>query len=165
MDVHSGTNGKRPLTTVAALFDELCLRWAREADVVVQQQGRLEPTLVLLPRDQSADEVAVRLEGLRGNLAERGAALVAELRPQTEMHDPAGLVFMTQMRLGDADQPDGVVVYVSLGAAAVRRALGYLVVERAEGHRELRRADTDPPAESFAWLDALIARPPPPEEF
>jgi uncharacterized protein (DUF849 family) len=132
--------------SVAALFDALCLRWVREADVVFQQTGALPPTLVVLPRDAAADEVAIRVDGLRGNLVERGPAVVEELRPSVAPYDPAGLVFMTEVR-------DGAVVYVTLGS--LRRAVGLRVVPGEVP--SLTRADDDPPVEHFAWLDALLA--------
>lgn len=156
--------------TIARLFDELCLRWAREADVVAQESGAVPTTLVLLPRDQAADEVPIRLEGLRGNLVERAATIVAELRPQTAAYDPAGLVLMLEARLGIDDDAlpdpaathsgqgvDGVVVYVTLGHAGLRRALAYRLRQRADGTRSLERAEVDPPLEHFSWLDALLA--------
>lgn len=170
MDARPGPNGASPGGTVQLLFDELCLRWVREADVVVQQNGTVAPTLVLLPREKEADEVAIRLDGLRGNLVERADALVAELRPQTDQHDPAGLVLMLEARLGvGTESPpaavdtghagegaDGVVVYVSLGHPTLRRALGYRVHRPAAGPPSLVRLDADPPVEHFAWLDALL---------
>ena len=137
------------VATVEELFDALCLRWVREADVVYQQTGAVVPTLVVLPRDTRADEVAIRVEGLRGNLVERAPAIVAELRPAVEPHDPAGLVFLTTVR-------DGVAVYVTLGTAPLRRALGLRVVPGAPP--SLARGDADPPVEHFDWLDALLAR-------
>jgi hypothetical protein len=133
---------------VAALFDDLCLRWAREADVVYQQQGTVPPTVVVLPRDAAADEVAIRVDGLRGNLVERAAAIVSELRPAVTPYDPAGLVFMTEVR-------DHVIVYVTLGADPWRRAVGLRVVPGAPA--SLARADHDPPVDHFSWLDALLA--------
>lgn len=163
----TGPGPTEPSAAVRALFDQLCLRWAREADVVVQQQGALAPTLVLLPRDRERDEVAIRLEGLRGDLAARGAALVAELRPQTAAHDPAGLVLMTELRLGAEAAPvpgvagqgtDGVAVYVSLGHPMLRRALGYRIARGADGLSRLEQVD-DPPVAGFSWLDGLLRRP------
>ncbi|HVF19292.1 MAG TPA: hypothetical protein VNA14_03515 [Mycobacteriales bacterium] len=154
---------------IEVLFDELCLRWVREADVVVQQTGSLPATLVLLPRDKSVDEVAIRLEGLRGNLLERADALVAELRPQTDPHDPAGLVLMIEARLGVAggaadpgaahsgQGTDGAVVYVSLGHAALRRATALRVRRSPDGTTSLERTDVEAPVEHFAWLDALLS--------
>ena len=154
------------------LFDELCLRWVREADVVVQQTGSLPATLVLLPRDKAVDEVAIRLEGLRGNLVERADALVRELRPQTDPHDPAGLVLMIEARLGidsgatDAGAThagqgaDGAVVYVTLGHPALRRATPLRVRRSPDGTTSLERTDVDAPVEHFSWLDALL-RPAP----
>jgi hypothetical protein len=133
---------------VERLFDELCLRWVREADVVFQQNGALAPTLVVLPRDATADEVAIRVDGLRGNLAERGPAIAAELRPAVAPYDPAGLVLLLPVR-------DDVAVYVTLGADPYRRALGLRVVPGEPP--ALARADTDPPVEHFAWLDTLLA--------
>ncbi len=159
--------------TIDVLFDELCLRWVREADVVVQQTGALAATLVLLPRDKAVDEVAIRLEGLRGNLLERADALVRELRPQTDPHDPAGLVLMIEARLGiaagdgaggvtDGDAThagqgsDGAVVYVSLGHPALRRTTALRVRRSPDGTTALERADVDAPVEHFSWLDALL---------
>ena len=157
---------------IAALFDELCLRWAREADVVLQQTGALPPTLVLLPRDVAADEVAIRIDGLRGNLVARADAIVSELRAQSAPHDPAGIVLMLEARLGvDGAAPlpadavvaehsgagtDGAVVYVSLGHPALRRALGFRVRRTAGAPATLVRTDDDPPVEHFAWLDRLL---------
>ena len=139
------------MTDVAALFDELCLRWVREADVVYQQTGAVTPTLVVLPRDAAADEVAFRLDGLRGNLVERSAAILDDLRPAVAPYEPAGLVFLTAVR-------DDVAVYVTLGQPRLRRALWLRVVPGEPP--SLTRADTDPPTEHFAWLDALLeARP------
>jgi hypothetical protein len=132
---------------VTELFDDLCLRWLREADVVYQQTGTVAPTLVVLPRDAAADEVAVRVDGLRGNLVERSAAIVEELRPVVAPHDPAGLVFLTEVR-------DGAAVYVTLGAPPFRRAMGLRIVPGEPP--SLTRTDTDPPVEHFAWLDALL---------
>lgn len=141
---------------VAGLFDQLCLRWAREADVVVQQEGTLAPTLVVLPRDKDVDEVAIRLDGLRGNLSERAPALLAEIRPQTDPLVPAGIVLLMPMRLGAGGSgPDGVAVYVSLGTPALRRALGYLLDRRSDGVVTLKRTD-DPDPALFSWLDALL---------
>ncbi len=143
--------------SIDTLFDELCLRWAQEADVVAQQLGTVEPRLVLLPRDVTADEVAIKLDGLRGNLAERADALVAELRPTTSKHDPAGLVFLAQLRLGgDPSVPEQVVVYVSLGQPDLRRALGYRFADDGTGTKRLERLPDDPPVAMFAWLDALL---------
>jgi hypothetical protein len=155
-------DSKPPSPTVATLFDQLCLRWAREADVVVQQGGgTLAPTLVVLPRDKDADEVAIRLEGLRGNLSERAAALVAELRPQVAPHDPAGLVLMLPMRLGSAGGgPDGVVVYVTLGHPALRRALGFTVHHAAPDVPRLVEAGSPDPS-MLAWVDGLLSSPQP----
>ncbi|HVF04578.1 MAG TPA: hypothetical protein VNA20_07050 [Frankiaceae bacterium] len=147
------------MADVAALFDELCLRWVREADVVFQQNGSVAPTLVVLPRDAAADEVAIRVDGLRGNLVDRAAAIVAELRPSVAAHEPAGLVFLTDARLGTAAATpgaDGVAVYVTLGTPELRRAIGLRVVPGEP--RTLARADADPPVAHFEWLDALLAR-------
>lgn len=147
------------MADVAALFDELCLRWVREADVVFQQIGAVAPTLVVLPRDAAADEVAIRVDGLRGNLVDRADGIVAELRPSVAPHDPAGLVFLTDARLGTAAATpgaDGVAVYVTLGAPDLRRAIGLRIVPGEP--RTLARADTDPPVAHFEWLDALLAR-------
>jgi hypothetical protein len=138
------------VATVSDLFDDLCLRWAREADVVYQQTGAVVPTLVVLPRDAAADEVAIRVDGLRGNLVERAPAIVAELRPGVTPYDPAGLVFLTTIR-------DDVAVYVTLGAEPYRRATGLRVVPGTPP--SLARAETDPPVEHFAWLDTLLERP------
>lgn len=137
------------MADVAALFDELCLRWVREADVVYQQTGAVTPTLVVLPRDAAAEEVAIRLDGLRGNLLDRAAAILDDLRPAVAPYDPAGLVFLTAVR-------DDVAVYVTLGQPALRRAMGLRVVPGEPP--SLTRADTDPPVEHFAWLDALLER-------
>jgi hypothetical protein len=137
----------RCVADVAALFDDLVLRWVREADVVFQQAGAMTPTLVVLPRDVAADEVAIRVEGLRGNLVERGAAIVAELRPLVAPHRPAGLVFLTEVR-------DGVAVYVTLGVPELRRAIGLRAVPGEPP--TLTRAGEDPPVSHFAWLDALL---------
>lgn len=138
------------MADVAALFDDLCLRWVREADVVFQQAGAVAPILVVLPRDAAADEVAIRLDGLRGNLVERADAILADLRPAVAPYDPAGLVFLTAVR-------DDVAVYVTLGQPALRRAIGLRVVPGEPA--ALTRADTDPPVEHFAWLDALLEAP------
>lgn len=146
------------MADVAALFDDLCLRWAREADVLFQQQGAVAPTLVVLPRDVHADEVAIRVEGLRGNLVERSAAIVDELRPAVAPHRPAGLVFLTDARLGTGAMTpgaDGVAVYVTLGTPELRRAIGLRAVPGEP--RSLARADDDPPVEHFSWLDALLS--------
>ena len=145
------------VTDVATLFDDLCLRWVREADVLYQQQGVVAPTLVVLPRDVAADEVAIRVEGLRGNLVDRADAIVAELRPAVAPHRPAGLVFLTDARLGTAAASpgaDGVAVYVTLGTPELRRAVGLRVVPGTPP--TLTRADVDPPVEHFSWLDALL---------
>lgn len=137
------------VTSVTALFDDLCLRWAREADVVFQQTGALPPTLVVLPRAVEADEVAMRLDGLRGNLAERSAAILADLRPAVAPYDAAGLVFLTEVK-------DGAAVYVTLGAEPFRRAIGLKVVPGLP--QSLARADEDPDLANFSWLDALLER-------
>ena len=147
----------------SSLFDQLCLRWAREAELVLMETGAVPPTLIVLPREAAADEVAIRLDGLRGNLAERGPQLVGEIRPSVAPHDPAGLVFMAEMRLGtSADRPgdDGLAVYVTLGAEPWRRTLGYTVVrsEAVGGPNTLRRLDEDPDPAMFSWLDELLAR-------
>lgn len=142
---------------MARLFDELCLSWAREADLLVQQAGSLAPTLVLLPRDPAAAEVAVRVEGLRGNLAERAGAILADLRPAVAPHQPAGLVFLADMRI--APMVDGAVVYVSLGTPDLRRLLAFTPVPDADLTR-LEPADTTLTADDFAWLDALLGQPP-----
>jgi len=138
------------VSTVASLFDDLCLRWAREADVVFQQTGALPPTLVVLPRDAGADEVAIRVDGLRGNLAERSAAILDDLRPAVAPYDPAGLVFLTEVK-------DGAAVYVTLGADPFRRTIGLRVVPGEPP--SLARADDDPDVSNFAWLDALLTPP------
>jgi hypothetical protein len=143
----------------AELFDQLCLRWARETELVLMESGSVAPTLVLLPRDATADEVAIRLDGLRGNLAERGPQLVGEIRPSAVPHDPAGLVFFAEMRLGTtagAPGADAVAVYVTLGSPPYRRALGYDIVRSSIGPATLRRRDSDPETEMFDWLDALL---------
>jgi hypothetical protein len=132
---------------IVELFEDLCLRWVREADVVYQQTGAVVPTLVVLPRDAAAEEVAIRVDGLRGDLVSRAAAIVAELRPVVVPYDPAGLVFMTTVR-------DDVAVYVTLGAPSLRRALGLRVVPGTPP--TLVRAGEDPPVEHFTWLDALL---------
>lgn len=137
---------------VADLFDSLCLRWVREADVVFQQTGALPPTLVVLPRDKDADEVAMRLDGLRGNLAERSAAILDDLRPAVAPYDAAGLVFLTEVK-------DGAAVYVTLGAEPFRRALGMRIVPGEP--RTLARAAEDPDVSNFSWLDELLERPTP----
>jgi len=142
------------VASVAGLFDDLCLRWAREADVVYQQTGALPPTLVVLPRDAAADEVAMRVDGLRGNLRERAAAILDDLRPAVAPHDPAGLVFLTEVK-------DGAAVYVTLGTEAFRRAIGLRVVPGLPA--SLARADDDPDVSNFDWLDALLRPPAPPE--
>ncbi|HVF79176.1 MAG TPA: hypothetical protein VNA28_12840, partial [Solirubrobacteraceae bacterium] len=116
---------------LATLFDQLCVRWARELDLMVIELGRVFPTLVVLPRDATADEVAIRVEGLRGNLTERADAIVAELRPSVAEHDPAGLVFFSDMRL--PDNTDGIGLYVSLGGEPFRRALGYRIERDTTG--------------------------------
>ncbi|HEU0129413.1 MAG TPA: hypothetical protein VFQ85_00295 [Mycobacteriales bacterium] len=145
------------MPSVEELFDALCLRWVREADVVYQQNGSVAPTLVVLPRDPAKDEVAIRVDGLRGDLVSRAAAIVAELRPAVAPHDPAGLVFLTEARLGtrpDAPGADGVAVYVTLGAEPFRRALGLRPLPGEPP--SLTRAATDPPVGHFSWLDALL---------
>jgi hypothetical protein len=145
------------VTDVVRLFDDLVLRWVREADVVFQQQGAVTPTLVVLPRDVAADEVAIRVDGLRGNLVERAGAILADLRPAVAPYDPAGLVFLTDVRLGtvaNAPGADGVAVYVTLGAPSLRRAVGLRIVPGEPS--SLARADADPPVEHFDWLDALL---------
>ncbi len=171
MDPPSEPDGDSPKGTIDVLFDELCLRWVREADVVVQQTGALATTLILLPGDKTVDEVAIRLDGLRGNLVERAAAIVAELRPQTDQHQPAGLVLMLEARLGIEDSApvdptashsgqgsDGAVVYVTLGRGGLRRAFAYRIRRSVDGTSALERVDADPPLEHFAWLDALLHR-------
>ncbi|HVE63141.1 MAG TPA: hypothetical protein VNB94_05010 [Mycobacteriales bacterium] len=165
-------NGSSPKGTIDLLFDSLCLRWVREADVVVQQTGALPTTLILLPREKTADEVAIRLDGLRGNLVERSDAIVAELRPQTAVHDPAGLVLLLEARLGvdgsatadpseahSGQGSDAAVVYVTLGRPGLRRALAFRVRHGAAGTSTIERLDADPPVEHFAWLDALLFTP------
>lgn len=138
------------VTDVSRLFDDLVLRWVREADVVFQQNGAVAPTLVVLPRDVAADEVAIRVDGLRGNLVERADAILADLRPAVAPHEPAGLVFLTDVR-------DGVAVYVTLGHERLRRATGLRVVPGEQPR--LTRAAEDPPVEHFSWLDALLVSP------
>ena len=137
------------VASVASLFDDLCLRWVREADVVFQQNGAVAPTLVALPRDAAADEVAIRVDGLRGNLVERSAAILDDLRPAVAPYDAAGLVVLTEVK-------DGAAVYVTLGADPFRRVVGLRVVPGEPP--SLARADTDPPLDAFTWLDALLAR-------
>lgn len=135
------------VASVASLFDDLCLRWAREADVVFQQTGALTPTLVVLPRDAAADEVAIRLDGLRGHLASRADAILDDLRPAVAPYDAAGLVFLTEVK-------DGAAVYVTLGADPWRRAVGLRVVPGEP--RSLAKADEDPDVSNFSWLDSLL---------
>jgi hypothetical protein len=134
---------------IADLFDALCLRWVREADVVYQQTGAVPATLVVLPREAAADEVAIRVDGLRGNLVERGAAVVEELRPAVAPYDPRGLVLLLPVR-------DDVAVYVTLGTPELRRAIGLRPVPGTPP--ALTRAAEDPPVEHFGWLDGLLAR-------
>jgi hypothetical protein len=134
---------------MAALFDDLCLRWVREADVVFQQNGAVAPTLVVLPRDAAADEVAIRVDGLRGDLVPRAAAILSDLRPAVAPYDPAGLVLLLPLR-------DDVAVYVTLGADPFRRVVGLRVVPGEPP--SLARADADPPLDAFTWLDALLSR-------
>lgn len=134
---------------MADLFDALCDRWVREAEVLARETGGLPATLVLLPRDVAAEEVAIRLDGLRGNLTERAEAIVAELRPQALPHDPAGLVFLTEVR-------DGAVVYVTVGVR--RRAVGLTIERGLDGVATLRPAE-DPPVEAYSWLDGLLEAP------
>ena len=133
------------VASVERLFDDLCLRWVREADVVYQQTGALPPTLVVLPRDVAADEVAIRVDGLRGNLSERSSLILDELRPVVAPYSPAGLVFMTEVK-------DGAAVYVTLGS--MRRALGLVVLPGEPP--SLTRAADDPDESNFSWLDALL---------
>ena len=149
--------------SVDDLFDQLCLNWAREADAVFHEAGTVAPTLILLPRDAAKEEVPIRLDGLRGNLAERGPALVGELASTAKGHDPAGLVFLAQLRIGSAGHADDsaddpVMVYVSLGTAQWRRALAFGVRRPLTGPAMLERLDTDPDVSMFSWLDALLAR-------
>ncbi|MEO6715487.1 MAG: hypothetical protein ABIM89_18965 [Mycobacteriales bacterium] len=151
-----------PTQTQTQLFDQLCARWAREAELLVGEGNLASPIVVLLPRDVNADEVPIRLEGLRGNLAERGPALVAEILPTARDHEPAGLVFIAQLRLGGLPAlpgaDDTVVVYVSLGAAAWRRARAY-AVRRPLGGPVTLDAEADPADSSmFSWLDELLVR-------
>jgi len=140
------------VATVAELFDQLCLRWAREADLAHQERGQTVPTLVVLPRDPAADEVAIQVDGLRGYLAERAPAILADLRPVVAPHDPAGLVFVTPNGV------DGVAVYVTLGTTDLRRAVGLTVVPGLPP--SLTRAESDPDVEAFTWLDALLTPDP-----
>ncbi len=154
MDRPVAADGSTPQPGVETLFDQLCLRWAREAELVLRERGAVTPTLVLLPRDVGRDEVAVSLEGLRGNLAERGATIVAEVRPQVAGHDPAGLVFLTESRVGAGDQ-DGVAVYVSLGRPGFRRVLAYTRGTATDGMPALTRT-ADPDLRAFVWLDELL---------
>ncbi|MDQ1709439.1 MAG: hypothetical protein QOG49_824 [Frankiaceae bacterium] len=145
----------------ASLFDQLCARWTREAELLVRDGDLSSPIVVLLPRDVDADEVPIRLDGLRGNLAERGAALVEEILPTARLHRPAGLVFLAQLRLGAlpalAGADDTVVVYVSLGAAAWRRAVAFAVRRPAAAAVTLAPLAEQPDPSTFAWLDALLA--------
>ncbi|MEP7054371.1 MAG: hypothetical protein ABI912_03910 [Actinomycetota bacterium] len=142
------------------LFDQLCARWDRETELLVAEGTANSPIVVLLPRDADADEVPIRLDGLRGNLAERGPALVAEIRPTAAQHDPAGLVFIAQLRLGALPALPGadetVVVYVSLGAPAWRRAHAFAVRRPLTGPVKLSRLPDDPDVGMFDWLDALL---------
>ena len=96
-----------PSGSIAALFDQLCLRWAREADVVVQQEGSLTPTLVVLPRDKNTDEVAMRL-GVGGAGPDGVAVYVTLGRP--ELRRALGYVLETRSdgvtTLRRADDPD-----------------------------------------------------------
>lgn len=146
----------------AQLFDQLCARWAREAELLAGEGGLSSPVVVLLPRDAAADEVPIRLDGLRGNLAERGPALVREIQPTAAEHDPAGLVFLAQLRLGALPalpgSDDTVVVYVSLGSAAWRRATAFAVRRPVGGPVTLTALPDGADASMFAWLDALLAR-------
>lgn len=142
------------------LFEQLCARWDREAELLTADGSLTSPIVVLLPKDAAADEVPIRLDGLRGNLAERGPALVDEIRPTAAQHDPAGLVFIAQLRLGalpalpGAD--DTVVVYVSLGAASWRKAHAFAVRRPLAGPVSLSRLPADPDVGMFDWLDALL---------
>lgn len=142
------------------LFDQLCAGWAREAELLLDDAGALQPVVVLLPRDAAADEVPIRLDGLRGNLAERGPAIVEEIRPTAAQHDPAGLVFIAQLRLGALPALPGadptVVVYVSLGAPAWRRATAYAVRRGITGPATLTALPDEADTEMFVWLDALL---------
>lgn len=145
------------------LFDQLCTRWAREAELLIGESAALSPLVVLLPRAADAAEVPIRLDGLRGNLAERGPALVEEIRPTAAPHDPAGLVFIAQLRLGalpalPSEDPT-VIVYVSLGAPAWRRAQAFAVRRPLTGPVTLSRLPDDPDVEMFGWLDALLQPP------
>jgi hypothetical protein len=153
------TNETAPDTT--DLFDQLCARWVREAELRLGDGGgEMAPVVVLLPRDVAADEVPIRLDGLRGNLADRGPALVEEIRPTAALHNPAGLVFIAQLRLGALPALAGgdatVVVYVSLGAPAWRRAQAFAVRRPASGPATLSRLADDPEVGMFDWLDALL---------
>lgn len=142
------------------LFDQLCSRWAREAEVLIAESGVGSPIVVLLPRDAGADEVPIRLDGLRGNLAERGPALIKEIRPTAAQHDPAGLVFIAQLRLGALPALPGadetVVVYVSLGAPGWRRAQAFAVRRPVTGPPTLSPLAERPANEMFLWLDELL---------
>lgn len=150
--------------SAADLFDQLCSRWAREAELLLAETGTLAPVVVLLPRDAAADEVPIRLDGLRGNLAERGAALIAEIRPTAALHDPAGLVFIAALRLGALPALPGadetVVVYVSLGAPSWRRARAFAVRRPLTGPATLSPLADHPDPAMFGWLDELLVRPP-----
>jgi hypothetical protein len=151
------------ITGAADLFDQLCARWGREAELLVADGTAASPIIVLLPRDADADEVPIRLDGLRGNLAERGPALVEEIRPSAAPHDPAGVVFIAQLRLGALPALPGadetVVVYVSLGAPVWRRAHAYAVRRPLAGPPTLNRLGDDPDVAMFDWLDALLQPP------
>jgi hypothetical protein len=143
------------------LFDQLCARWAREAELLVRDGDLSSPIVVLLPRDVEADEVPIRLDGLRGNLTERGPAVVEEILPTARQHQPAGLVFIAQLRLGalpalpGAD--DTVVVYLSLGSAAWRRSSAFAVRRPAAAAVTLVPLGEPPDPSTFSWLDALLA--------
>lgn len=145
------------------LFDQLCARWTREAELLLADDSA-SPIVVLLPRDPAADEVPIRLDGLRGNLAERGAALVADIAPTAAKHDPAGLVFIAALRLGALPALPGadetVVVYVSLGNPAWRRARAFAVRRPLTGPAALIPLADHPDTDMFSWLDALLAGPP-----
>lgn len=149
-----------PTSPAATLFDQLCARWVSEAELRLGAVETMSPVVVLLPRDANADEVSIRLDGLRGNLADRGPALVEEIRPTAAQHHPAGLVFIAALRLGALPALPGVdetvVVYVSLGSAPWRRAHAFAVRRPVAGPATLSALVGDPDVGMFEWLDALL---------